>query len=365
MASVEPARTPGVANRPTNEEASRRPSLLAIGTATPALRMTQDESFSLCGYTEPAVRRIFRNSGIDFRHFYFEGVPHLDETADELNDRYRRGAIHTGCRAIRACLDQVGLSCSDVDLLVMCSSTGYVCPDIGSHLIAHLGFRSDVRRVPIVGLGCAGAIPSLRSASDFVQSHPGSVALAVTVEICSACYYADDTMETVVGNAICADGAAAFLLTSRPLPRHPYPVIVDFQTFLDPDHLQTVGFDRRDGKLRIVLGTDVRDLAAPLIQGALTPLLARNGLSPAAIRFWVAHPGGRRVMDNVQEALRLTDADLRFSRSVLRRFGNMSSPTVMFVLEDVIRTGDPRPGDWGVMIALGPGMAAEVALLQW
>jgi alkylresorcinol/alkylpyrone synthase len=117
--------------------------------------------------------------------------------------------------------------------------------------------------------------------------------------------------------------------------------------------------------LRIVLGTEVRDLAAPLIQGALTPLLARHGLSPAAIRFWVAHPGGRRVMDNVQEALRLTEADLRSSRSVLRRFGNMSSPTVMFVLDDVIRTGDPRPGDWGVMIALGPGMAAEVALLQW
>jgi alkylresorcinol/alkylpyrone synthase len=172
-------------------------------------------------------------------------------------------------------------------------------------------------------------------------------------------------METVVGNAICADGAAAFLLTSNPLPRHPYPAIVDFQTFLDPDHLQTVGFDRRDGKLRIVLGTDVRDLAAPLIRGALAPLLARNGLSPASIRFWVAHPGGRRVMDNVQEALRLTDADLRFSRSTLRRFGNMSSPTVMFVLEEVIRTGDPRTGDWGVMIALGPGMAAELALLQW
>jgi predicted naringenin-chalcone synthase len=365
LTPVEPTQTLGVANRLTTEGASCRPAILAIGTATPALRVTQEESFSLAGYAQPSLRRIFRNSGIDFRHFYFEGVPRLDETSDELNDRYRRGAIHIGCRAARACLDEAGLSCRDVDLLVVCSSTGYVCPDIGSQLIAHIGFRSDVQRVPIVGLGCAGAIPSLRCASDFVQSHPGSVALVVTVEICSACYYADDTLETVVGNAICADGAAAFLLTSNPLPRHPYPAIVDFQTFLDPDHLQTVGFDRRDGKLRIVLGTDVRDLAAPLIRGALAPLLARHGLSPAAIRFWVAHPGGRRVMDNVQEALRLTDADLRFSRSTLRRFGNMSSPTVMFVLDDVIRTGDPRTGDWGVMIALGPGMAAEVALLQW
>jgi predicted naringenin-chalcone synthase len=347
------------------EEARCRSSILAIGTATPAFRVTQEESFSLSGYTQPSVRRIFRNSGIDFRHFYFEGAPRLDETSDELNDRYRRGAIHTGCRAIKACLDQAGLSSRDIDLLVVCSSTGYVCPDIGSHLIAHMGFRPDVQRVPIVGLGCAGAIPSLRCASDFVQSHLGSVALAVTVEICSACYFIDDTMETVVGNAICADGAAAFLLTSSPLRRHPYPAIVDFETFLDADRLQTVGFDRRDGKLRIVLGTEVRDLAAPLIQGALVPLLARNDLSRADIRFWVAHPGGRRVMDNVQQTLRLTDGELSFSRSVLRRFGNMSSPTVLFVLEDVIHTGDPRTGDWGVMIALGPGMAAELALLQW
>jgi predicted naringenin-chalcone synthase len=353
------------AKRRSTVEAPCRPSLLAIGTATPAFRVTQEESFSLSGYSQPNVRRIFRNSGIDVRHFYFEGAPRLDETSDELNDRYRRGAIHTGCRAAQACLEEAGLSCKDVDLLVVCSSTGYVCPDIGSHLVAHMGFRPDVQRLPIVGLGCAGAIPSLRCASDFVQAHLGNVSLVVMVEVCSACYYDDGTMETVVGNAICADGAAASLLTSSPLRRHPYPAIVDFQTVLDPDHLQTVGFDRRNGKLRIVLGAEVRDLAAPLIQGALAPLLARNDLSPADVRFWIAHPGGRRVMDKVQHALRLTDADLRFSRSALRRFGNMSSPTVMFVLEDVIRTGEPRTGDWGVMIALGPGMAAELALLQW
>jgi polyketide synthase Type III len=355
-------------NRGTNatlDESFRRPSIVAVGTATPLLRVSQDEAFSLSGYDQPTVRRIFRNSGIEYRHFFFEGAPRLDETSDELNDRYRHGAIHTGCRAAQRCLDEAGLSCRDVDLLVTCSSTGYICPDISSHLIAHMGFRPDVRRMPIVGLGCAGAIPSLRCASDFAQAHLGSVSLVVTVEICSACYYADDAMETVVGNAICADGAAALLLTSSPLRRDPYPALVDFETFLDPDHLQTVGFDRRDGKLRITLGTDVRDLAAPLIEGALLPLLTRYGLSPDVIRFWVAHPGGRRVMDNVQQGLGLTTDDLRFSRSILRRFGNMSSPTVMFVLEEVIRTGDPQPGDWGIMIALGPGMAAELALLQW
>ena len=113
---------------------------------------------------------------------YDRAIRDYDAAVRELNDRYRRGAIHTGCRAAQASLDEAGLSSRDVDLLVVCSSTGYVCPDIGSHLIAHMGCRPDIHRVPIVGLGCAGAIPSLRCASDFVQSHLGSVALVVAVE---------------------------------------------------------------------------------------------------------------------------------------------------------------------------------------
>jgi alkylresorcinol/alkylpyrone synthase len=305
------------------------------------------------------------NSGIDYRHFYFEQEPRVDETSDELNARYLRGALQTGCRAARTCLDTAGLSPRDVDHLVVCTSTGYVCPDIGTRLVGHMGFRPDVRRAPVMGLGCAGAVPSLQHAVDFTNAHLGLVSLVIAVEICSACYYFDDTMETVVGNAICSDGAAAVLLTSSPFVRDPYPAIVDFESFLDPDHLQTVGFDHRQGKLRIILGTAVRRLAAPLIQRALTPLLERNGLSRSDIRFWVAHPGGRKVIDHVQQALGLTDDQLRFSRAVLRQYGNMSSPTVLFVLDEAVHTGDPRPGDWGVLIALGPGMAAELALLQW
>jgi predicted naringenin-chalcone synthase len=351
--------------RVSDHEPFLRPSILAIGCATPTMRVSQEESFRLSGYEDERILRMFLNSGIDHRHFYFENTPRTDETSDELNERFVRGALHTGCRAAQACLDAAGLSSQDVDLLVVCTSTGYACPDIGSRLIAHMGFRPDVQRTSVVGLGCAGAIPSLQRASDFVQVHLGSVALVLAVEICSACYYVDDTTETIVGNAICADGAAACLLTSCSEVTDQHPALVDFQSFIDSDYLQTVGFDHRQGKLRIVLGTDVRHLAAPLIQAALDPLLERNELSRSDIRFWVAHPGGRKVLDNVQRALGLTEVDLRFSRAVLRDFGNMSSPTVMFVLDQVVRTGHPRTGEWGVMIGLGPGMAAEVALLQW
>ena len=121
---------------------------MSIGTATPAYRVTQAESFRLAGYHDRRIRRMFLNSGIDYRHFYFDGEPHLDETSDQLNERYLRGALQTGCRAARTCLDAAGVVPSDVDLLVVCTSTGYVCPDIGTRLIGHMGFRPDVQRAP-------------------------------------------------------------------------------------------------------------------------------------------------------------------------------------------------------------------------
>ena len=349
----------------TRHRATINVSIVSTGIATPSLRVSQHEAFAQAGYRDEVTRRLFMRAGIENRHFYFHNGIRVDENSDELNQRYVRGAVHIGCHAIRNCLDAAGLTERDIDLFVLCTSTGYTCPDIGSRLIGHMGFRSDIQRAPMVGLGCGGALPSLQRACDFAQSRVGQTALVLTVEICSACYYRDDTLETVIGNAICADGAAAALLTAGVTPDPPFPRIVDFESFLDPEHLGSVGFEHRDGKLRIVLGSEVRHLAPRLMEGALGPLLARNSLSQSDIRFWIVHPGGRRVIDTVQRHLGLSDIDLQFSNAVLRNYGNMSSATVMFVLDEVLRNGKPAPGDWGVMTALGPGMAAEAALLRW
>lgn len=341
------------------------PPIIGIGTANPPLRLTQEQSFRVTGYESERIRKIFLNSEIDFRHFYFEGSLNRNESSDELNQRYLRGAMHIGCRAIVNCLNSCGLSAENVDFLAVCSCTGYVCPDVGSRLIAHLGFNSNVQRASIVGLGCAGAVPTLQRVTDFVRANPDRQALMLAVEICSACYYVDRTLETVVGNAICADGAAAFLLSGTTRPDSVYPRIIDFESFIDSERIEEVGLQHRNGKLRIVLGESIQHLAGPMIEKALEPLLQRHGLSRSQIRFWVVHPGGRKVIDRVQKHFGMSDAQLRFSRSVLRNYGNMSSPTVMFVLHEIVRSAEPRPGDWAVMIALGPGMAAELALLRW
>lgn len=339
--------------------------IIGIGTANPALRLTQEQSFHVAGYQSDRIRKMFLNSDIDYRHFHLEGDVNRDESSDQLNQRYLRGAMKTGCRAIVNCLAAAGRTVRDVDLLAVCTCTGYVCPDLGSRLIAHMGFRNDVQRTSIVGLGCAGAVPTLQRAVDFVRANPSRAALMLAVEICSACYYVDNSIETVVGNAICADGAAAFLLDAGDTAVVRYPEVVDFQTFLDPEQIEEVGLRHQDGKLRIVLGASIHRLAGPMIEKALRRLFQRHGLSRSGIRFWVIHPGGRKVINDVQAYLGLTDQQTQFSRTVLRNYGNMSSPTVMFVLDEVVRNGDPHPGDWGVMVALGPGMAAEVALLRW
>jgi len=341
------------------------PRILGIGTANPPIRLTQEQSFYAAGYESERIRKIFLNSDIEYRHFYFGGTPNLEETSDQQNQRYLSGAVKIGCRAILNCLESAGRTVQDLDFLAVCTCTGYTCPDVGSRLIAHMGFRKNVQRASITGLGCAGALPTLQRATDFVRANPGRLALVLAVEICSSCYYVDNTLETVIGNAICADGAAAFLLGANEQTNSAYPQIIDFETFLDTEQIEQVGLQHRNGKLRIVLGASVQHLAGPMIEKALQQLLRRHGLSQSDVRFWVVHPGGRKVIDNVQKHFGMTNDQLRFSRSVLRNYGNMSSPTVMFVLDEVVRNGDPRPGDWGVMIALGPGMAAEVALLRW
>ncbi|MBI1750127.1 MAG: type III polyketide synthase [Acidobacteria bacterium] len=350
------------------------PVLLSCSTAVPPRRFSQEEAFSLCGYSSSRIRQIFLNSDIDFRHFWLDPAGFApNETPDQLHARYLEGARHLAGLAARRALDQARFSPAGIDCILVASCTGYLCPDLSTLLVSDLGLRRDIQRGALLGHGCAGALPLLQRASDHARANPGSRVLAVAVEICSACYFFDTSMETIIGNAICADGAAAFVLSAsgNATPAQdgsgaaPPPCVLGFQSILDPAQLDKVGFEHRDGRLRIVLAAEIRDLAGPIINRCLDSLLLPRGLRRSDIRFWILHPGGRKVLDAASEFLGLAEEQLRFSRRVLRDFGNMSSPTVLFVLDSVRRSGEPRPGDYGVLLALGPGFAAEAALLRW
>jgi predicted naringenin-chalcone synthase len=339
------------------------PRILAVGTATPPNCFTQEQVLRLANYTHPAARKIFLNSDVETRHLFLDPQQFsINEGVDVLQERYRTGALLLARQAAECCLEQAGLGPEGVHCLLVCSCTGYLCPDLSTLLVKEMGFSRHVQRGSLMGLGCAGALPGLQRAYDHARAHPGHDVLLITVEICSAAYYIDDTLETIVANAICADGAAACLVSCR----GDGPRIAGFATVLQPEHQELVGFGHREGRLRVILAPEIRDLAPPIVRAVLDELLPSRGLQQQSdIRHWLLHPGGRKVIDRLQEALGLSDRDVARSRSVLRRYGNMSSPTVLFVLRELLAARAAGQGDRGVLLALGPGFAAEAALLEW
>jgi polyketide synthase Type III len=355
------------------DEARLGPAILSLGTSLPASRYSQEEIYTMAcshaeSYRNPRVRQLFMNSDIEYRHLYLNGMDvTVLETSDELHERFRRGATEIGLQAIETCLTRGNIDVSDIDFVVVATCTGYLCPGLSPILIKELGIRNDAQRADLVGMGCAGAMPALQRAYDFVAAHPEKKALLLTVEICSACYYFDDSLETMVGNAICADGAAAAVIGMA--SRRVVPRISGFRTWLEPSLLESVGFVQREGKLRIVLSKDIRDLAGGMARGVVETLLEEHGVRKDEIAHWIIHSGGRKVIDAIQRELTLTDEQVSRSRHVLRHYGNMSSPTVLFVLEEVFRPSNgntpPAAGDLGVMLAMGPGLAVEAALLRW
>ena len=351
---------------------SEQPRIVSVATATPPRRFSQEEVLQLAGYTQPAARKIFLNSDIDFRHLYLTPLDKpTSETLDDQHRRYKEGAVLLARLAAERCLAQAGFAARDVDCILVCSCTGYLCPDLSTILVKEMGLRPCVQRGSLLGLGCAGALPGLQRAYDHAVAYPGHRVLLIAVEICSAAYYKDDTMETLVGNAICADGAAACLLSSRdahgPRGSHgpPSPIIAGFASAIDTDLQDLVGFEHRQGRLRIILAAEIRDVAPGLAERALGELLGAHGIEREEISLWLLHPGGRKVIDRMQESLGLSDEDVAISRHILRNYGNMSSPTVLFVLDEALRRNRAKPGDRGVLLALGPGLAAEAALLRW
>jgi len=337
------------------------PRILRVGTATPPNRFSQEELLEMSGYQDPLRRSFFLNSGIRFRHLYIDRDFAPTETVDQLNERSRKGCIEVGREAILRCLQKAGASPQDVDFIGTTTCTVSLCPSLDTIFIKELGMKRSIQRAHVGDTGCASAMVVLQQAFNHLRAYPDHKALVAAVEICSSAYTLDDAIETAVGNAIFADGAAAvFLGTSGDGVE-----VLGHRTVIRPEYLELMGFAFPGGRRRLVLSKDIRQIATSMIKELVEGLLEEHQLEQKDIRFWVLHSAGRKVIENVKTLMGLREQDLVFSRMVLREYGNVSSATVLFVLEKVIELGQPQPGDLGVMAALGPGFAAEGALLRW
>jgi len=338
------------------------PRIAAVATATPAERFTQAELLGLAGYDDTRRRGFFEASDIAGRHLFIDRATFRpDETVDELSARFRRGALELGERAARAALARAGWDAGAVDFIATTTCTGRMTPSLDAHLIARLGCRPGVQRVHVGDTGCASAVVALEQACNHVRAFPGHRALIVAVEICSAAYFLDDRLESAVAHAIFADGAGAVALSGD----GEGPAIVEHRTLFRSEHLDAMGFEYPGGRPRVILSKDVRRIGATMMAEMARALMDTHGLKREDVRHYVLHSAGRRVLDRARTLLELDESALTAARTVLKEFGNMSSATILFVLDHVLRRQSPVPGDWGLMVGLGPGFAAEGALLRW
>jgi predicted naringenin-chalcone synthase len=338
------------------------PRIAAVATAVPPYRYTQAQILGLAGYADERRRGFFAASDIEGRHLWMDPARFTpNETVDQLNARFREGALALTESAARATLARAGWTPDDLDFIATTTCTGRLTPSLDAHLVARLGCRAEVQRVHVGDTGCASAMVALQQAWNHLQAFPDHRALVVAVEICSTAYFLDDRLESAVAHAIFADGAGAVALGGAAAG----PAIVGHRTLFSSEHLPAMGFEYPGGRPRVILSKDVRRIGATMMGAMARVLMDTQGLKRDDVAHWVLHSAGRRVLDRARDLLDLTDAQMAHARAVLREHGNMSSATILFVLERLLRLETPVPGDWGLMIGLGPGFAAEGALLRW
>jgi 3,5-dihydroxyphenylacetyl-CoA synthase len=346
------------------------PRIAGVGTAVVGESYSQQELIEIFQITDPKVRSVFLNSAI--RRRYLSLPPQdsdgtrLTETQGELSL-----AVGMGARALRACLQGAGAGVSDIGCLCCVTSTGFLTPGLSALLIRELGISPECRRVDVVGMGCNAGLNALGMTAGWSAAHPGQLAVVLCAEACSAAYVFDSTMRTAVVNSLFGDGAAAVALIAGP-EGHPVsgmirPRIASFASYIITDAIEAMRYDWDDalGKFSFFL-----DPAIPYVVGAhaervVDRLLSGAGLRRSDVRHWLVHSGGKKVIDAMMVNLELTRHDLRHTTGVLRDYGNLSSGSFLFSYERLLGEKIAKPGDYGVLMTMGPGSTIESALIQW
>ncbi|MFO8099634.1 MAG: type III polyketide synthase [Salinibacter sp.] len=366
-------------------------TLDAIATGNPPLRRSQQEAAQFMAEIErlpdalqnrlPAV---YRGSAIDHRYTCVADYGRQDPseftffpedwslepapTTEERNERYREAAIPLAEDVGRRALDRADVAPEEITHVVAVSCTGFFAPGLDVELVKRLDLPATTQRTFIGFMGCYAAFNALRVAHGFCQSQPDARVLVVCTELCTLHFQIDNSLESVIVNSLFSDGAAAAVLSARDgadaAGRLAY---ADGRCQLDDDSMDDMTWAIGDTGFKMGLSSRVPDVVGNNLPTYVDNLLAPHALTPDDLDFWAVHPGGRRIVEGAQEALGLSDDDVAESLGVLRDYGNMSSPTVLFVLKRILdqgAQGDGAPPDRGVAMAFGPGLTIEGALFQ-
>ena len=348
--------------------------MVGVGTAVSGTPVSQPELLDLLEIDDPKIRSIYLNSAIDNRHLSLPPPDaagrRLPEPQGDLLDKHKRLGVEMGSQALQACLKRAGAALSDLRHLCCVTSTGFLTPGLSALLIRELGIDPHCSRSDIVGMGCNAGLNALNVVAGWSAAHPGELAVVLCSEACSAAYAIDGSMRTAVVNSLFGDGAAALALISdgpgaAAAPRGPR--ILKFASFLITDAIDAMRYewDRDQDRFSFFLDPQIPYVVGAHAEIVVDRLLAGTGLRRSEVAHWLVHSGGKKVIDAVVVNLGISRHDVRHTVGVLRDHGNVSSGSFLFSYERLVEENVVRPGEYGVLMTMGPGSTIETALVQW
>lgn len=317
------------------------------------------------------LARLHRNVTVDGRYLAIPAEQYLDiKTWGQANDIWIKVAQELGEQALCLALNNAGLKPQDLGALFFTTVTGVASPSIDALLINRMGLPAYIRRTPIFGLGCVAGAAGIARAADYVRAYPSQAAALVSVELCSLTLQREDlSVANLISSGLFADGAAAAVVTGAEFqpsgPEIPGPKILATRSVFYPATEDMMGWNISEKGFRILLSTEVPNLIREHLGRDVDAFLADNGYRRSDLQSWVLHTGGPKVLEASAAALGLNNGQLDASWDSLRKVGNLSSASVLVVLEDVIKHRRPKPGTMGLLAAMGPGFCSELLLLQW
>lgn len=345
-------------------------NILATHTALPGIRHSAEDIENAFDRwleaqdraVQVKAKRVLRNSGIDGRHSFLT----IDEIftpcgLTESSRRYREHSISEGTSALETTLVRAGVLAHEVDVLITTSCTGYMIPSVDAYLAENLGMRSNVIRLPVTEMGCAAGASAMIYAAEMLRGHPGRTAAIVNIEFpTNTMQHSDVTMDNIIATALFSDGIACTVLRNEPTPGRAR--IIDWAMHQVAGTTELLGYQLTDTGLRMNLDASLPEVIGEHFEESLLPLLSRHGMTLADVRHFVIHPGGLKIIERIESVLGVYGGDAKFTRQVMARYGNMSSSTVIFIL-DALLASNPAAGP-GLLLSFGPGFGSHQVLLE-
>lgn len=356
--------------------------IASVATAYPAYRYSQAEITAALSSRrqdkdgEIRLRnRLHSNCGVEYRHVMFP-IDSLGSLSGfgQNNDAWIEGAMELGQKAITTALERAGLKPSDISAIFFASTTGIATPSIDARLVNRLNFPSNIKRTPIFGLGCVAGAAGISRTADYVRAYPKQYALLLSVELCSLTWQeGDESMGNLIATGLFGDGAAAVILAGDETPHgkaagsaeKPCPRVLDTRSTLYPDTEHLVGWKFTDSGFNVVLSAEIPELVNRYLRANVDEFLSDNDLSVQEICSFIFHSGGPKVLEAMESSLELPPKALQASWDNLRDMGNMSSVSVLSVMEDYLLNRPGDPGSHSMLAAMGPAFCSELVLLQW